>query len=336
VLLGLWAFHLFRGELEIARELSEQCLVVVAAYPESPLRGWAHLAAGVSLFWLGRLPEARRELEQSLALYDVEEQGPLATMYGQDCGATCLAYLAVLCCPLGAPDLAAARAQQAVTLAESLDHSYTVAAALTMAAAVHHLRREPRQARQRAEAALALATEKGFPTWRWMAMVFRGWALTEEGLDEGIDEIRRGVTGWRSLGSELACPWFLTVLAEALGKRGRIDEGLEAVTESLELAARRHDRWYEAESHRVHGALLMAGGRTAEAEKAVRRALDIAHERGAASIELRAALTLGRLLETAGGRDEARRLLAEARARLTEGFDTPDLVDARARLAELS
>jgi adenylate cyclase len=336
-LLGVWVFHLFRGDLDIARELSEQCLVVVAPFPESPFRSWAHLAAGMSLFWLGRLVEADRELEQSYALYDVEEQGPVVMKYGQDCGATSLGYLAVLSCALGRPDRGMAQADEAVSLAQRLSHAHTSAVAMSMAAATHQLRREPGPARERAEAAIALATEHVLPMWRSMGTLLRGWARSEAGDgDNAIEEMRGGITAWRALGSELAAPWFLTLLAEVLGRHGRVDEGLAAVDEALSLTARTHDRWYEPESHRVHGLLLARQKRLPEAEAALRRAVELAREREATGFELRAAVALGRFLAEDGRSHEARRLLGDVAARCAEGLDTADVATARALLARLA
>ena len=287
-LLGLWAFHLFRGELDAARELAEQCLAVVAPYPDSPLRGWAHLAMGTSLFWLGRLVPARGELEASLALYNIEEQGPLANVYGQDYGATCRAYLGLLESALGHPERGARSAEDAIALAERLAHPYTLAMALTMAGLTHQLLRDARSCRERAEAALALGAERGFPTWTSLATFLRGWSMGEQGQrDEGIEEMRRGIAAWRALGLELALPWLLTALAEALAGAGRMDEGLAAVAEALALATGNNDQWCESEAHRVHGALLVRQGRAAEAEAVLRRALDLARGREALGLELR-------------------------------------------------
>ncbi len=336
VLLGLWAFHLFRGRMTLARELADQCLAVVAPAIAGS-RSWAYLTAGVSTFWLGDLPRARDEMERALALYDVEEQGPLVAVYGQDCGVTCLAYLAGVLAAVGEHERAVAHVHEAIALAERVAHPYSIAAARSMAAAIHQLCRHPVKARPHAEAAVALASEKGFPTWRAMATLLQGWAMSETGqLDEGIAMMRRGVAGWRSLGSELAAPWFLTLTAEALGKRGSLDDALATVGEALTLMAALNDRWYEPETSRVHGALLVRQGRVAEGEAALRRAVSVARDRGAATFELRAVLTLARILSEKGDRAEARRLVAAACSGLAVPADAPDAVDARALLAELA
>ncbi len=219
-LLGLWAFHLFRGELQIARTLADQCRAVVEPFPESPLLAWARLSVGVTAFWLGDASSARVELERVLAAYDPDEHGPQAVFYGQDFGVTCLGYLGWVWWVVGEPARAEDAAARAIALADRLSHPFSRAGALSLGAGTSLLRREPALARARAEAAVAVATEHGFPIWAAMGTFLRGWAMSEEALPEGIDEMRRGLAAWRAHGSQLATPWFLAVLAGALLGRG--------------------------------------------------------------------------------------------------------------------
>ena len=98
------------------------------------------------------------------------------------------------------------------------------------------------------------------------------------------------------------------------------------------------ERWYEPELYRLKGELLLAHamGHDTEAETCFRQALDIARRQQAKSWELRAALSLSRLWQRQGKRDEARELLAEVYGWFTEGFDTADLQEAKALLEELA
>jgi predicted ATPase len=150
----------------------------------------------------------------------------------------------------------------------------------------------------------------------------------------------------------------LALLAESLKAGGQIDEGLAVAAEALALAEATGERFYEAELHRLRGELLLrqeagadrpspaepAGARPhdpdpsglAEAEACFRRALDVARRQGAKSLELRAALSLARLLRDRGELAESRRLLAATLGWFTEGWDTPNLQDAGAFLEELT
>jgi predicted ATPase len=150
----------------------------------------------------------------------------------------------------------------------------------------------------------------------------------------------------------------LALLAESLMAGGQIDEGLAVAAEAHAMVEATGDRFYEAELHRLRGELLLlrevGEGRPSPGEPAAaqphdpdqsglpeagacfRRALDVARRQGAKSLELRAALSLARLLRDRGEPAEGHRLLAVTFGWFTEGWDTPDLQDARAFLEELT
>jgi predicted ATPase len=127
-------------------------------------------------------------------------------------------------------------------------------------------------------------------------------------------------------------------LAEACVKTSRLDDGLSALTEALAAADKNEMRFYEAETHRLKGDLLLKqdDSNAAEAQSCFQRAIEIARKQSAKSWELRATMSLARLLAQQGRRDEAGAMLAEIYHWFTEGFDTPDLKDAKALLDELS
>ena len=134
-------------------------------------------------------------------------------------------------------------------------------------------------------------------------------------------------------------PYFLCMLAEAFMEMGRFDDGLNALTEALAAAEDGHEnRSCEAEAHRLKGELLLKqdDSNAEEAQNCFRRAIEIARKQSAKSLELRATMSLARLLAEQGRRDEARAMLAEIYNWFTEGFDTPDLKDAKALFDELS
>jgi predicted ATPase len=126
-------------------------------------------------------------------------------------------------------------------------------------------------------------------------------------------------------------PWFFALLAEAYGKVGQLDEGLQALDEALQWVQRNDEHLYEAEVYRIKGELLLRHDvpDTAGAEQCFQRALRVARQQEAKSWELRAAMSLSRLWQQEGKRDEARELLLPVYSWFTEGFDTADLQDAR-------
>jgi predicted ATPase len=143
---------------------------------------------------------------------------------------------------------------------------------------------------------------------------------------------------YRATGAELTRSYYLALLAEAYGTMGQPEAGLIVLAEALTLADKTGERFYEPEIHRLKGALLQqqSADNHAEAQACFHRALDIARSQQAKSLELRAATSLSRLWQQQGKRNEARQLLAEVYSWFTEGFDTPDLREAKALLDELA
>jgi predicted ATPase len=156
--------------------------------------------------------------------------------------------------------------------------------------------------------------------------------------EEEIAQIQEGLAASRATRAELNRPFFLTLLAEACMETGRLDDGLSALTEALAAADEHENRHHEAEIHRLKGELLLRqdDSNAAEAQSCFQRAIEIARNQNAKSFELRAPMSLARLLAKQGRRDEARTMLAEIYNWFTEGFDTADLKDAKALLDELS
>ena len=138
-------------------------------------------------------------------------------------------------------------------------------------------------------------------------------------------------------GEEIWRTYNMAQLAEAYGAAGRTSDGLEATAEALGLVQQNGETWWEAEIHRLHGELLLKQNRakSAEAQVSLKRAIEIGHKQGAKSLELRATVSLARLLRDTNRRDEARAMLADIYNWFTEGFDTADLKDAKALLDEL-
>ena len=130
-------------------------------------------------------------------------------------------------------------------------------------------------------------------------------------------------------------PHHLTLLARAYEIAGQFEESLTLFDEALQIIARTAERWYAAELNRHKGQLFVRQGNTTPAEELYREAISIAKEQEAKLWELRAAASLARLRRDQGRRTEARDLLAPIYGWFTEGFDTPDLKEAKALLEEL-
>jgi len=289
------------------------------------------------LFYLGELALSRFHLEQGSALYDRQPSRSHAFRYGLDPGVNCL-LVAWPLWMLGYPDQALERSREALTLAHELRHPYSLAYALQSAMRVHRFRREVQAAREQAEALVTLADQQGFAQWRAGGTMMCGWALTVRGQEgEGMAQMHQGLTAWRAMGIEAGLPYWLSMLAEAYWSTGQVEAGRGVLAEALTLVGTTEERWWEAELHRLTGELLLARSteNAVEVEACFHQALDIARRQEAKSLELRAAMSLSRLWQRQGKRQEAHDLLAEVYAWFTEGFDTADLQEAKALLAEL-
>jgi predicted ATPase len=146
------------------------------------------------------------------------------------------------------------------------------------------------------------------------------------------------LAAYRVTGAEVFRPYGLALLAKAYGKEGQSEESLSVLAEALAAAHTTGGYFYEAELHRLKGELLLAlsPDNQTEAETCHQRALAVARHQQAKSLELRAAMSLSRLWQRLGKRAEAHQLLAEIYGWFTEGFDTADLQEAKALLAELA
>jgi len=354
MLWGLSSFYITQGRLQTARELGEQCLSLARSLQDPASLVGAHYILGVTLSWLGELPLAKAHLEQGIALYDPQQHSSYTVLYGADPGVSCFYYVALTLWFLGYPDQALKRIHETRTLTTELSHPLSRAQAVSWAAILHQHRRERQAAHERAEAAITLSSEQGFAFYLAMGTILRSWALAEQGQgEESIVQMRQGLTAYQTTGAELARSYWLSMLAEACGEIGRIEEGLTLLAEALTLVDKTGARRDEAELYRLKGELtlqklsvvsaqlsvtdprLLAPDPQGEAEACFHKAIEVAQKQQAKSLELRAVMSLARLWQSQGKQDEARQRLAEIYGWFTEGFDTKDLQEAKMLLEML-
>jgi predicted ATPase len=341
VLWGMWLLYLGRAEHATARELGEQCLSLARRLDDPALLLEAHLALGDSWFHLGQPSQAHAHFEQSMRIYDPQQHHALAFRYDNaDPGAVCLAFAGLTLWMLGYPDQALERMNEALTLAQNLEHPFTLArVGLYYMTFLHQLRREWQAVSERAETAITVATEQQVALVLAVGPIMRGWALAMQGQGaEGLTQLRQGLDAYRATGAAFQRPHFLSMLAEVHRSLGQPEAGLTALREALTLVEKTGERYYEAELHRLKGELLLqhAAPEVSHAETCFQQALDMARRQQAKSLELRAAMSLGRLWQQQGKRQEARALLAGVYDWFTEGFDTAALQEAKALLHALS
>ena len=348
VLMGLRGFYLARAAFQTARELGEQLLGLAQRQPDPALLIEAHAELGSTLSFMGEFVPALEHLEQGITGYESQQHRSLIPLFGLDPGVACRVNASYLLWLLGYPDQALNRIQDALTLARKLAHPYSLALALTRAAWLHQLRREVTLTRERAEELVAFATEQGFSLLLAMGTTWRGWALSEQRqAEEGVTQMRQGLDGSRATGMEVQRPYYLALLAEGCEKAGQPEEKSALVTEALALVKQTGECLYEAELHRLRGEVLLTPenqkpkvkGQKSEvedAEECFHKAIEVARQQSAKSLELRAATSLAQLWQQQGKTAEARDLLTPIYDWFTEGFDTADLKEAKALLDQLA
>jgi predicted ATPase len=299
----------------------------------------------VPSLWHGELTVAREHLEQGLENFSalsLEQRRAMAFLYGQDREVVCLSHLALTLWLLGYPDQAVQKSRAVLLSTSALAHPFSTAYALTLAARLHQCRREVRIVQERAEAGIALSTEQGFPLWSVYGNLLRSWALAAQGQGEAsIGQMRQSLAVYRAMGAELGRSYYLALLAEAYQYAGQADEALNAAAEALATAETSEEHVYTAELYRLQGELTLQQSHVPrstfqEAEAHFHKAIEIARRQNAKSLELRAVTSLSRLWREMSKKKEARQMLAEVYEWFSEGFDTPDLSEAKLLLREMS
>ena len=231
------------------------------------------------------------------------------------------------------------RALQRVSVATAIAQEPGILAdVLGFATYIYEICRLPEQMRAHAEARLALANESGFLAGRALSEIYLGWADALAGdLESGIARMRRNTEELKAAGSEYIIDRCLSFIATALGRLKKFEGARRTVDEAFEFIEKSGQRFYEAELHRLRGELLWAEDMSNdnEAQECFHVAIDVARNQHAKSWELRATTSLARLMRDLNRHDEGRVPLKEIYGWFTEGFDTPDLKDARALLEEL-
>jgi predicted ATPase len=339
VLFGLWSNYLVRGDYRGARKRARELTRLADSTGDHTHFVLAHYAMGETSLHTGELTLAREHQQAVLSLYDIERDRSLAFQLGVDVKQGILSYAGWTLWLMGYPDRALAAGEQAVAFAKKLPHPNSVASAEFFLMIVQLYRREADELQRSAERLIPFSTEHGFGSWLLFTTTHRGWAIAEQGrYEEGIALMRQGLATAHGAGADIGRADHLCRLAEVCMQAGRLDDALSIVSDALAAVDKQEERYYEPDIYRVRGEVLLRRdySNIREAEECFRRAIEIARKQSGKSLELRATISLARLLARESRSDEARAMLAEIYDWFTEGFDTADLKDAKALLDELS
>ncbi|MCY1262635.1 TOMM system kinase/cyclase fusion protein [compost metagenome] len=336
---GLRTYYSLRAEYSTACDLAERLLSVAQTAQDPDLLVEAHGALGATLFFQGDLRNAHEHQERARVLYNPDRHRTHAITYGMDPGYA-LTFSALSLWYLGFPDQASTRSRDSLAVAKKISHPFNLVFTLSATSILRQFRQDVRLAEEYADAVIKLSLERGFSFYLAWGTVIQGWARAEQGnIEQGIAQITKGIATYQATGAELGCSYFLALLAAVHGRVGQPQAGLDAVTDALAMVNRTGEHFYEAELYRLKGTLtLQCPGEDRqdssvqqEAQACFQKAISVARQQGAKSLELRATMSLAQLWETRD-KEAARQMLADIYSFFTEGFDSVDLLQAKALL----
>jgi class 3 adenylate cyclase/predicted ATPase len=334
---GQSLYHAFRGELDLALRLDNDLLRLSGQRNDTIGLVLGYLSSGRNLMLAGRFALSRSHLEAGLALYEPISHHSLVYQTGIHPHVNSKAILGMVLFCLGFPDRASAWSSAAIAEARRLAHPPSVVVSLGFGARLLSLVGDNAALSEWVNQLVSVATEQGFPAWGAQGPIYHGWLKVQNSdVVEGISLLRSGLAAYRATGAELLAPYHIAFLARAYEIAGQVEEAATLFDDALQLGERTGERWFAAELNRHKGQLLLRQGHSEAAEELYRKALSIAREQEAKLWELRAVASLARLRCDQGRHAEARDLLAPVYGWFTEGFDTPDLMAAKALLEELT
>ena len=338
VMYGQWTGNFSAGNFARAAEHAKQCLALAEKQTRSAPLLVANRLMGGTLLISGQFQAARLHLDRAITLYAPEEHRSLATRFGQDIGVATLVYRSLVLCHLGYPERARVDVDEAVKGARDLGQAGTLVYAVGVGTLSEIHCGRFRLAEARVEELFALSEKYGLPFWRGFGELLRGciFVATDRG-DQATQLIGSGLSVLAATRMTLFSPFGLTCLARAHAACGRVAEAQNALSKALDAVSNTNERWDEAEIHRTAGELAASRPHADPemTESHFQQSLAIARRQEAKSFELRAAASFARLWRDKGRQDEARELLAPIFGWFTEGFDMPDLIEAKALLEEL-
>jgi class 3 adenylate cyclase/tetratricopeptide (TPR) repeat protein len=336
---GLWTWNFLRAALGEAQTLAEHLVNTAENADDSVFKVLAYQALGFTLFARGKFAAAHAALERSIGMCDDSKAAAYLDLSAQDPRVHVRLYDGMALWFLGYPDQALRICAEARRYADISQHPFTEAMARTISLRLHQLRGEAAVVARQADATIALCEERGFVHYLAMTLILRGWAIAQQGeFDKGIAEIQTGLEKVRATDALLFESYTLGLLADACIKNERWGQAFEFLNQAeLKLDDEKFERFYAAEIYRLLGETYLRSRQDLDqAERYLRKGLEVAREQKAKSFELKLCVSIYDLCELRQSGDHYRPQLGEIYASFTEGFDTMDLVTAKLRLKHRS
>jgi serine/threonine protein kinase/predicted ATPase len=339
VMWGTWAWHVVRGDFRLCMDLAAEAMELAAKLNDPGIMMEALFTPGLTMLYRAEFAGARDNCGKAVAEFDDRERTKTWAVHtGQNSSVTHRCYLSLALWHLGFPDQALARNLEMVELARAVGHPFSLTYALHHTGWLHQHCRLGVEAQAAGEEEIQIATEQGFAFWQATGTLYRAAGLLQQGHRQAaLPLLVKGLSAYRATGAGLALPFYYSILGDAYTQAGNFDEALKVLDNGLAIADKNDDWFQYAELHRLKGELLRlrSPDSPTEAESCFVQALNTARLQGSKSWELRVTMSLCRLWQEQGRRSEAYRALSQIYGWFTEGFSTPDLMDAKALLEEL-
>jgi DNA-binding SARP family transcriptional activator len=323
---GLWSTSSSRLNHAHSLELAEKLLHLAQQGDDVLSLQQAHYAIGNSLFWTGNPAQGRLHLEASIALYKPEHHQLMASQFGENICASSYSLLQLVLWLQGFPDQAMAACQQNIALAQGVGYPFNLGYTFASSSVLYRWLKGVEATENHSAACIDVATQAILPFWLCLGSASAGWIKAMQGDAAGALQIRQCLDAVSSVmsGAKL---FFKAPLCEALLHLNQYDEALNALNEAIAIVKEKNDRFFESEFHRLKGECLLAMSPSNKeaAQQSINQALAISRRQQAKSLELRAAMSLAKHYHE-------REPLAQIYAWFSEGFDTPDLIEARSLL----
>jgi class 3 adenylate cyclase/predicted ATPase len=339
VLYGFFAANFVAFKGDVCRDLAEEFLALAEKRGTTAPLMIGHRLKGQSMLLMGEIAQGRRHHDLAITLYNPAQHRALAMRFGQDARVSILCFRSLALWLLGYPGAALADAQHALNDAREIGHAATLMYALFFASFTYMFCGNYAAANALVDELVAMAEDKGALYWKALGTVLQSHVTALTGRASSVlESITAGINAWRSTGSTIWMPLFLSFAAKAFSEAGNFEDAWRCIAEAMPTMETTKERWCEAEVNRMAGEIMLKSPERDAAKAAAyfERALVVARAQQAKSWELRAAVSMARLWRDQGKQDKARDLLAPVYGWFTEGFDTLDLKEAKALLDELS
>jgi predicted ATPase len=334
---GVWFHKTMTGHYAEAYAFADDLVSIARELNDSDLLLEAYHARTPGLFWQGDLPGAKESIEELFRLYDRERHHDLAYYFGGHDPRVCAqTFYALSLWGLGYPDQSERMVRRCVEDARALGHSFSLAHALNIGSLTLLLLDDVIACQKVADELYPIAERNKFPWPLAQARFLRGWLSARQGdWDAGISQMLAAAD---EPSQAVLRPMLLALIAGQHLRATRVGDAVDLLERADNGVRGGTMAFFQPEIVRLRGEALLGQSPTCagEADAAFRRAIALAARQSCRAFELRAGVSLARLLADDGRKAQARDLLAPIYAGFTEGFARADLQAAKALLAELA